>query len=100
MYPVGCNAQENKEALGEAPESSLHLYFHDVEIEKSKIILESGLSYGSVVSVVVVPQEAPQTASLHIVACFSEKDCVVEKESITTLPQLEASCNVWCVYCI
>lgn len=68
-------------------------------MEKSKVILESGLSYGSVVSVVVVPEETTKSASLHVVACFSEKECVVEKEGISTLPQLEASCNVATVSC-
>ena len=68
-------------------------------MEKSKIILESGLSYGSVVSVVVVPEETIKSASLHVVAGFSDKECDVEKEGISTLPQLEAFCNVNTVSC-
>lgn len=80
--------------MGDTPETALHLYFNDVEVERSKIILESGLSYGSVVNIVIVPQETINSTSLHVIACFSEKECDVEKESITSLPQLDALCNV------
>lgn len=63
---------------------------------KDKIIIESGLSYGSVVDVVVIPEESKSTADstrLHVIASFNEKACFLEKSSISSIAALTEACN-------